>query len=174
MGPPPALDQDDDVDKDDYRRSSLFVFEGNGVVSQFQGTYSEYFTALKANGGSGASLPSGFTTEYITGFDSPPPLPILAPPIPPPDAVATTPTVLTIDTTKAFKFTKPAPKLTPPPPKPVKKVPPINTGPAPSQRSLERLEKTMKDQKKAVKGKKKIKVTKKEREEYETIEAEVE
>jgi len=165
MGPPPL-----DPDVDDYRRSSLFVFEGNGAVSQFQGTYSAYFTALKAGG----DASPGFT-ELITGFDSPPPLPAPAP-IPPPDIAATAPSVAPVKKTATIRPTSLMPKPTPPPPasKPVKKATPINTGPAPSQRSLERLGKAMLDQKAAARGKKKVKVTKKERKEYETIEAEVE
>ena len=158
MGPPPL-----DADVDDYRRSSLFVFEGNGAVSQFQGSYSEYFTALKAGG----DASPGFT-ERITGFDSPPPLPAPAP-IPPP-------TVAPAKKSTAIRPIAPTPKPTPPPPapKPVKKATPINTGPAPSQRSLERLGKALQEKKKAEKGKKKVKVSKKERKEYATIEAEVE
>ena len=164
MAPPPL-----DADSDDYCRSSLFVFEGNGAVSQFQGTYSEYFTALKEAGGGGA-MPPGFT-ERITGFDSPPPIPVPAP-IPPPPTVA--PANKTTITTAQL-----TPKLTPPPPtpapKPVKKATPINTGPAPSQRSLERLGKAMQEEREAAKkAKKKVKVSKKERLEYATIEAEVE
>jgi len=165
MDPPPL---DDGIE--DYRRSSLFVFEGDGKVSQFQGTYSEYFTALKAGGGA----TPGFT-KYITGFDSPPPLPVKTP-IPPSDAAATVPTVTTADKTTAFRETAPNPKPMLPPlePKPANTAPPINAVPKPSQRALERLGKTMLDQQKLEKGKKKVKVSKKERKEYATIEDEVE
>jgi len=65
--------------KDDYRCSSLFVFEGNGTVSQFQGTYLDYFTALTAR--KDTSL--GFT-KYLTGFDFSPPLPVKTPIYSPP------------------------------------------------------------------------------------------
>merc|ERR1740139_288426 len=108
MDPPPL-----EGDVIDYRRSSLFVFEGDGVVSQFPGTYSEYFTALKAGGGAAP----GFT-KRITGFDSPPPLPVEIP------VSDTAPTVATVDTTTIIRQTPPKPKPTPPPPKPKAAIPP--------------------------------------------------
>ena len=169
---PPILDGDKNKD---YRRSSLFVFEGNGVVSQFQGTYSEYFTTLKSGGG---KTPPGFTKK-ITGFDSPPPLPVAKEPTIPPPQVTTTPTPtpkkIIEKANNAFRSTAPTPKQTtlqPPKPKSANnKAPPKKAEPAPSQRSLERLGKQMLHEKKNKKNKK---VSKMDRKEYETIEAEVE
>jgi len=166
MDPQPL---DDGVE--DHRRSSLFVFEGDGKVSQFRGTYSEYFTALKA--GKGAA--PGFT-KYLTGFDSPPPLPVKEP-IATTDAAATVPASANADTTTTIRRTPPDPKPPPPPlpPKPVNTPPPKKTKAGPSKRALERLGETMLAQQKAEKGKKKkIKVSKKDREEYAVIEAQVE
>ena len=68
---PPPLDEDD-PDSFDARRSSLLVFEGGGAVSRFNGVYSDYFTALKAGGGNDLQG----RAESVTGFASPPPLPV--------------------------------------------------------------------------------------------------
>jgi len=163
-------------DEDDYRRSSLFVFEGNGVVSQFQGSYSDYFTALTA--GKGES--PGFT-KCLTGFDSPPPLPVKTPIYTPPPktkpAVAPTVTKTAKPAVQRPAPTKPMPKPPPlePKPKPAKKEPPIKAAPAPSARSLERQGQAILDEQTATrKANKKPKVSKKERKEYATIEEEVE
>ena len=48
---------DGEEDRDYYRRQSMFVFAVDGHVSQFQGRYPEYFTALEA----GEGTTSGFT-----------------------------------------------------------------------------------------------------------------
>jgi len=101
---PPPLDEDD-PDSFDARRSSLLVFEGGGAVSRFNGVYSDYFTALKAGGGNDLQG----RAESVTGFASPPPLPVAPKPVamPPPPP-------------------KPKPPPLPPPPKPA-----VAAGPAP-------------------------------------------
>jgi len=172
---PPPLDEDD-PDGDDRalaRRSSLFVFEGEGVVSQFQGAFSDYFMTLQTRGEMKG------LTECLTGFDAPPVA----------SAAARTATATTAgdETTPGSAPVSPPPPPKPiPPPKPKPKPKPkevmldktmgsigsvVNTGPAPSQRQQA---KKIQEQAEAKKGKKKLKVSKKERQEYETIEAEVE
>jgi len=181
MAPKPK-DGENGVEEEDYiRRSSMFVFEGEGVVSQFQGTYSEYFKTLEKAENGGVAIKPGFT-ECITGYDSPPPLPVkVVAPVTTPSETVVDGVHNTVDRTMAVRSTvtktasplKPVPKPIPKPAQAV--VPKINTVPAPSQRSLERLGNTMLEQQKAAKKKnKKIKVTKKERMEYATIESEVE
>ena len=143
---PPPFDADAADAADDYtpRRSSLFVFEGSGAVSQFDGKYSDYFEALKAGGG-GGHTPTGLT-ERITGFASPPPLPAkpkptaeaasgaaaasaaAAPPSTQP-AAAKVSAAVSREVFERGLNAQPAPPPPPPPPKP-----PSNTAPAPSQR----------------------------------------
>ena len=157
LAPPPLDENDPDVDT---RRSSLLVFEGDGVVRHFEGVYSDYFATLKtAEGIQGRA-------ECVTGFASPPPLPAApkpaaAPPKkpPPPPPPSPPPSSTLVE--------PPAPAPPPPPPPP----PPKPAGP--SQRQVA---KALKEQEAAAKEKKKkkVKVTKKERAEFETIEAEVE
>mmetsp|Transcript_19525 Transcript_19525/g.25804 ORF Transcript_19525/g.25804 Transcript_19525/m.25804 type:complete len:238 (+) Transcript_19525:380-1093(+) len=177
MAPKPK-DGENGVEEEDYiRRSSMFVFEGEGVVSQFQGTYSEYFKTLEKAENGGVAIKPGFT-ECITGYDSPPPLPVkVVAPVTTPSETVVDGVHNTVDRTMAVRstVTKTVSPLRPTPKPAQTVVPKINTVPAPSQRSLERLGNTMLEQQKAAKKKnKKIKVTKKERMEYATIESEVE
>lgn len=143
---PPPLDEDD-PDSFEARRSSLLVFEGGGAVSRFNGVYSDYFTALKAGGGNDLQG----RAESVTGFASPPPLPVAPKPVamPPPP--------------------KPKPPPLPPPPKPTAAAGPAPPPPpppkpkivvdyeaAPSQRQKA---KEIEAQAAAAKSKKKIKVS---------------
>ena len=167
---PPTPDEDESDDGLEVRPSSLLVFEGRGVVSRFRGVYTDYFASLKNGGG------SGDRAECVTGFPSPPPLPVA--PVAPvaPKAAKASPGPKAPPTPKPKP--KPKPKVTavsvastppPPPPKPA----PGNTAPAPSQRQLAKAilaDATALKEKKA----KKVKVSKRERDEYATIEAEVE
>ena len=164
--PSDEAQQEDDGDAP-ARSSSLFVFEGDGVVSQFQGDYEQYFTAIKTGDFQGF-------TERISGFDSPPPLADSAPQAPsganaraattarapllaPPNAND----VISAVPINANSFPAPA-------------VPaPVKTERAPSQRQLAKTGQKLLEEQQASK-KKKVKVSKKERLEYATIEAEVE
>ena len=163
---PPILD-DDDPDAG-TRRSSLFVFEGDGAVSQYRGVYSEYFAALKT----GSSAEAGLT-ESITGFASPPPLPVTAAPPPPasnpkPAAKAKAETnVASVSIADMANIGLRAPPPLPPLPPSTPDSDAKEAGP--SQRQMAK--KIEQETKKKVK---KVKVSKKDRKEYETIEAEVE
>ena len=109
----------------------MFVIKGDGRVSQFQGTYSEYFMAFEAGGGKKL----GFI-ERITGFDSPLPHPVavVVAPITPSNTVTVRSTVETAEKTAPVRLTKPTPKPTTLEPKSVNTVvPKIDAGPAPSQ-----------------------------------------
>jgi ATP-binding cassette subfamily F protein uup len=162
LSPPPTAEEDPTSVGLNTRPSSLIVFEGDGVVSQFRGVYSDYFGALKA----GNSLKG--RTECLTGFASPPPPPeahvaaaaAVAPPPPPPPS----PKLVT-----AFLNANDAPAIPPEP-----KASPANAAPALSRRKAARALEEEAVKQKELKGKKKVKVTKKERQEYATIEEEVE
>ena len=123
---PPPLDEDD-PDSLEVRSSSLLVFEGGGAVSQFKGVYSDYFTALKAGGGNDLQG----RAESVTGFASPPPLPVAPKPVampPPPPKPPPPPPPPPKPTAEAG----PAP---PPPPPPKPKIV-VDYEAAPSQRTL--------------------------------------
>ena len=177
--PAPTDDPDEAVD---LRPSSLFVFEGDGQVSQYRGgSYSDYFTALKARGDDGmGAVPTGLT-ERITGFASPPPLP------PPAEAAATSGSSLSpsvpkakgskgsdggggkdasVDLSAVANIGLAARPLPPPPPPP--------KAPAPSGPSQRQQAKKLQEQAASSKQKSKVKVSKRDRKEYETIEAECE
>ena len=166
----PAALQDELDDSYESRRSSLLVFQGDGVVSSFQGVYSDYFSALKSGQGLGGRA------ECVTGFPSPPP-----PPPPPPQNTAAP--VAAAAGGGGTPSSKPAPKAPPlemeipvwaaaapppPPPEPSQ----ASAAPAISQRKAAKAIQEL-NAKKEKKGKK-TKVSKKLRDEYASIEAEVE
>jgi ATP-binding cassette subfamily F protein uup len=163
---PPDFDEDDDPDATPLvRTSSMFVFEGDGAVSQYQGQYSDYFTALKTGGAMAGVI------EGITGFPSPPPLPTAPKPAPSPpapkakEAAASSAGVASVNIADMANIGLRAPP--PPPPPAPKKEAPKDAGP--SQRQMAK-KIASQSEKKA----KKVKVSKKDRKEYETIEEEVE
>ena len=167
LAPPPA----DEDGAAEIRRSSLLVFEGDGVVGHFRGVYSDYFAAIKSGGDLGG------LAERVTGFASPPPLPAA----PAAEAAAGAPAQPA--TPKAKLKAKPAAEVSavlerglgatvispPPPPKPKPK-PAGKAATGPSQRQQAKAIREEASKKKQ----KKIKVSKKEREEYATIEADCE
>ena len=144
---PPPLDEDD-PDSFEARRSSLLVFEGGGAVSRFNGVYSDYFTALKAGGGNDLQG----RAESVTGFASPPPLPVAPKPVamPPPPPKPKPPPLP--PPPKPTAAAGPAP---PPPPPPKPKIV-VDYEAAPSQRQKA---KEIEAQAAAAKSKKKIKVS---------------
>ena len=168
LKPPPTDEDEEDDDDAPARSSSLFVFEGEGVVSQFQGDYEEYFTAIKTGDFQGF-------TERISGFDSPPPLPDSAPESSPPSAgapvatAARTPLPAPPNANDVINAVPINANSVPAPTRPA----PAKTEKAPSQRQLAKAGQKLLEEQQASK-KKKIKVSKKERLEYATIEAEVE
>ena len=168
---PPPFDEDDPDEEFETRRSSLLVFEGDGVVNQFQGVYSDYFSALKTGGGMKG------LTESLTGFASPPPLPVApkkpaAEAAPPPSATASaSPPKPKAKPVSLDILERGLGKAPPPPPPPPKPAAPKSTGPSQRQAAKAILADATKGKEK--KGKK-FKVSKKEREEYATIEADVE
>ena len=168
LKPPPTDEDEEDDDNAPARSSSLFVFEGEGVVSQFQGDYEEYFTAIKTGDFQGF-------TERISGFDSPPPLPDSAPESSPPSAgapvatAARTPLPAPPNANDVINAVPINANSVPAPTRPA----PAKTEKAPSQRQLAKAGQKLLEEQQASK-KKKIKVSKKERLEYATIEAEVE
>ena len=163
-------------DELDTRRSSLLVFEGGGVVSQFQGVYTDYFEALRTGDGAKG------LSECVTGFASPPPLP---PPAASPSAAPAAAAAAASSSTSPPSPKPASAKISaatlevferglrpPPPPPPAAPKPPAEpTGPSRRQAAKAIEEEVSKQKEKKAK---KVKVSKKEREEYATIEADVE
>ena len=186
LSPPPLADDDGAIDAAaEARRSSLLVFEGAGAVRRFEGTYSDYFAAVE----SGADEVER-RAERVTGFASPPPLPPkpqavaaateAAAPLPAAagtarkdKAAAAKPAAAALSAEIFERGLSKAPPPPPPPPPPPSAADKAKASGGPSQRQAAKAILEEASQTKAKKASK-VKVTKKDRKEYETIEAEVE